>query len=112
MVGCAISLLASRVERARAQAEARAADVRTSEQETVRRMDEFLAVAGHELRTPLTALLVSLELAVRRLHALEATLSVSQGIDVDQLKWERAQVAVLLEKARRQTQRQNRLISD
>lgn len=105
-VGCAISQLASGVERARAQMEA-------SEQETERRMDEFLAVAGHELKTPLTSMLAHLQLAERKLRVLEDVLRApTAAIDVAKFEKDRLQLATMLEQARRQAQRQNRLIGD
>ncbi|MGE5334735.1 MAG: ATP-binding protein [Nitrososphaerota archaeon] len=106
VVGCAISVLASRAERARAQKEA-------SEQEAVRRMDEFLAVAGHELKTPLTSLLAHLQLAERKLRVLDDALRAPTAvIDVARLEQDRLQLATMLEQARRQAQRQKRLIGD
>lgn len=106
VVGCAISLLASRTERARAQKAA-------SELETTRRMDEFLAVAGHELKTPLTSMLVHLQLAERKLRALDDALRAPPAaIDVAKVEKDRLQLATMLEQARRQAQRQNRLIGD
>ncbi len=103
LVGCAISLLASRVERARAQAELLAKALQTSEQETVQRMDEFLGVASHELKTPLTAILANVQLAKRM---------VRDHQDGAQMQMHLAQVAQMLERAERQARRQDRLIND
>ena len=113
IVGCAISLLASRTERARAQKEALAEALRASEQETVRRMDEFLAVAGHELKTPLTSLLAHLQLAERKLRAIDDALSApASDVDVAKLEKDRTQLATMLEQSLGQARRQNRLIGD
>ena len=113
IVGCAISLLASRIEHARAQKEALAEALCASEQETVRRMDEFLAVAGHELKTPLTSLLAHLQLAERKLRAMDDTLRApGSDIDVAKLEKNRTQLATMLEQSLHQARRQNRLIGD
>jgi signal transduction histidine kinase len=39
-------------------------------QETNRRMDEFIGIAGHEFRTPLTTLKANLQMAARRLRRI------------------------------------------
>ncbi len=109
LVGCAISLLASRVERARAQKEALAEALRASEQETVRRMDEFLGVASHELKTPLTSLLANVQLAKRKLRAQETE---PEADALEQRQGHITQAAMLLDNAERQARRQNRLIND
>jgi signal transduction histidine kinase len=41
-------------------------------QETNRRMDEFIGIAGHEFRTPLTTLKANLQMAARRLRRTRA----------------------------------------
>jgi signal transduction histidine kinase len=41
-------------------------------QETTRRMDEFIGIAGHEFRTPLTTLKANLQMAARRLRRTRA----------------------------------------
>ena len=109
LVGCAISLLASRIERARAQTEALAEALRESEQETVRRMDEFLGVASHEMKTPLTSLLANVQMAKRKLRAEEAALDAADSTEFEQ---QLALIAKLLEGAERQARRQDRLIND
>lgn len=113
IVSCAISLLASRIERARAEKEALAEALRASEQETVRRMDEFLAVAGHELKTPLTSLLAHLQLAERKLRAMDDALRApASDVDIAKLEKNRTQLATMVEQSLHQAQRQNRLIGD
>jgi PAS domain S-box-containing protein len=89
-------------ERAEAQASAQAA------RETSRLMDEFIGIAGHELRTPLTTIKASIQLTKRQVARVvraqetlptEAT-SLLQQIDQH------------LERAERQIEMENRLVSD
>src|SRR5262249_54551342 len=109
LVGCAISLLASRVEHARAQTEELARALRASEQETVRRMDEFLGVASHEMKTPLTSLLANIQMARHRVRARETARDTAEGAALESGG---AQLTTLLDGAERQARRQDRLIND
>lgn len=107
LVGCAISLLASRVERARAKNEALADALSASQQETIQRMDEFLGVASHEMKTPLTSLLANVQLAKRKLrdHERDVQSGMAEPRRIEQL-------VSMLENAERQARRQDRLIND
>ncbi len=88
----------------RAEAKARALGL----QETNRRMDEFMSMAGHELTPPLTVIQGNLQLAQRRvmsLARLEGKEPVERADTIDLL-------LQLLTRAERQVQLQNRLLSD
>jgi K+-sensing histidine kinase KdpD len=82
LVGCAISLLSSRIQHARLRAEALARALQAEEQETERRMDTFLGVASHELKTPLTALLTTVQVVARKLQAMRALTGASDASGV------------------------------
>jgi PAS domain S-box-containing protein len=76
-------------------------------QEATRRMDQFLGIASHELKTPLTTVKGNIQLAKRRvrnsLTDIPSGSSLRQKID---------DVQMLLDRAERQVDVQNRLISD
>lgn len=87
-------------EREEARASALAA------QETARRMNMFLGIAGHELRTPVTSIKAGVQIAERALHALLAV-----ALPADALRsLQRAQA--MLARADEQSNRLNRLIED
>ncbi len=76
-------------------------------QEATRRMDQFLGIASHELKTPLTTVKGNIQLAKRRarnsLTDIPPGSSLRQKID---------DIQMLLDRAERQADVQNRLISD
>jgi PAS domain S-box-containing protein len=77
-------------------------------QEATRRMDQFLGIASHELKTPLTTVKGNIQLAKRRAKSSlteipPGSTSLRQKID---------DVQMLLDRAERQADVQNRLISD
>jgi signal transduction histidine kinase len=111
LVGCAISLLASRVAHARTEAEALAEELRESQRESVRRVDEFLGVASHELKTPLTTILANVQLAARKAQNLEKMMR-ARSLDLDALERMPAELAMMLERTERQARRQERLVND
>jgi signal transduction histidine kinase len=91
-----------RLQRERAVAQAAELALR----ETNRRMNEFLSIVSHELRSPLTSALGNIQLAERRGQRLAA------GADAAGVADQVTGVLELLERARRQINRQNRLIGD
>ena len=108
VVGITISIIASRVEHARQQAVGDSADALARElvtRQTNERMDEFLSIASHELRTPLTGIKTSIQLAQRRLKRLSLPENVDQQ---DKL----APTLEVLDIARREVDRQTRLVGD
>lgn len=111
LVGCAISLLASRVAHARTEAEALAEELRESQRETERRVDEFLGVASHELKTPLTTIFANVQLAARKAQNLEKMMR-ARSLDLDALERMPAELTVMLERTERQARRQDRLVND
>ena len=74
--------------------------------EANRRMDEFLGIASHELKTPLTSLIMSIQIAERRVHALALQASAS---DTNQLL---TSIEQMLGRAVYQTRLLNRLVND
>lgn len=74
--------------------------------EANRRMDEFLGIASHELKTPLTSLIMSIQMAERRLHTLASQASLSDTIQP------LAGIEQMLARAVYQTRLLNRLVSD
>lgn len=89
-------------ERAQAQANELAAH------EARERMDAFLGMASHELKTPLATIKGTLQLSRRRLH----TMIQQAQSDTPHLNQQLADMQLLLERAERQVDVQNRLISD
>ncbi len=67
--------------------------------------DEFIGIAGHELRTPITTMKANLQLARRRLNKLLRQHNTTEEQALQLLEQ-------LLERAERQLERQNRLVSD
>jgi signal transduction histidine kinase len=104
IVGAVAGVMARNLERERAQAEERAAELARlaeAERATIERLQEldamksdFVAIASHELRTPLTAMQGSLKTLTQRAHLSEA------------------QQHTLLEMLDRQTDRLTRLVED
>lgn len=74
--------------------------------EANRRMDEFLGIASHELKTPLTSLIMSIQMAERRVHALAQQASAS---DTTQPL---TNIEQMLGRAAHQTRLLNRLVTD
>lgn len=89
-------------ERAEAQASALALH------EANRRMDDFLGIASHEIRTPLTSIKANIQLVQRQLQRLAKDTSLTS----EQLPQHLASVQAMLERAARQVEVQNRLVSD
>jgi signal transduction histidine kinase len=76
--------------------------------EANRRMDEFLGVVSHELRTPLTTIKGNVQLARFRLRTSMREVPVS----MDVLRGMLEEVQMMLDRAERQTNVQNRMVSD
>lgn len=79
-------------------------------EETNRRMNEFLGIAGHEMRTPLTSAKANVQLAARQLRRFLNTLeAVPDGtLNVASLR----RLLMLFERTEQQMNRQQRLIDD
>lgn len=77
-------------------------------EETNRRFDEFLGIAGHELRTPLTTIKGNIQLALRRLQALKRQESGDEGTLGSKLE----KIDRPLHYAEHRVNVQNRMISD
>ncbi len=76
--------------------------------EATRRMDEFIGIASHELKTPLTSIKGNLQLARRRV-----TSTINGGFDDQQrIVNALAGIQLMLDRAERQVDVQNRLVSD
>jgi PAS domain S-box-containing protein len=73
-----------------------------------RRMDEFLGIVSHELRTPLTTIKGNVQLARFRLR----TSLREVPADMDVLRSMLEEVQMMLDRAERQTNVQNRMVSD
>ncbi|HZR39581.1 MAG TPA: HAMP domain-containing sensor histidine kinase, partial [Ktedonobacteraceae bacterium] len=109
LAGAIATLAALVIERQRLlneQAEARGREVAL--REANRRMEEFLGIASHELRTPLTTIKANTQLALRRLKDLLAQPDSIQSAILDKV----AVAYTMLERAERQEDVLNRLISD
>ena len=72
------------------------------------RMDEFLGIVSHELRTPLTTIKGNVQLA--RLRLRTSLREVPANMDV--LRSMMEEVQMMLDRAERQTNVQNRMVSD
>jgi PAS domain S-box-containing protein len=72
------------------------------------RMDEFISIVSHELRTPLTTIKGNIQLAGLRLRS--SLREVPAGNDVLQSMLE--EIQMMLERAERQANVQNRMVSD
>jgi PAS domain S-box-containing protein len=93
-----------RIQREREEARANALALRESN----RRMDEFLGIVSHELRTPLTTIKGNVQLAKFRLRA--SLREVPANMDV--LRNMLEEVQMMLDRAERQANVQNRMVSD
>jgi signal transduction histidine kinase len=88
-------------ERAEAQANALALDTAN------RRMDEFIGIASHEIRTPLTSIKANIQLVQRQMKRL------IEGNTLNEQFTQRLEpMRNMLERAARQVEVQNRLVSD
>ena len=76
--------------------------------EANRRFDEFLSIASHELRTPLAGIKGNIQLALRRLNALQS----DQVPELDVLFEKLNKVQEYLSQAQHRVNVQNRMISD
>lgn len=87
-------------QQARREAEERAGQLA----EVNQRMDSFLSIASHEMRTPLTSVLANIDLLLRRLVGprADSTLTAAQV----------ASMVPFLQRAQRQANRLNSLVSD
>jgi PAS domain S-box-containing protein len=90
----------------REQEEARANELAL--REANRRMDEFLGIVSHELRTPLTTIKGNVQLARLRLRTSFREVPASMDVLRSMLE----EIQMLLERAERQTNVQNRMVSD
>ena len=89
-------------ERAEAQANALALH------EANHRMDEFLGIASHEIRTPLTSIKANIQLVQRQMKRL-----IKENTLIDTPLLQRLEpMQDMLERAARQVEVQNRLVSD
>ena len=88
-------------ERAEAQANVLALDAAN------RRMDEFIGIASHEIRTPLTSIKANIQLVQRQMKRLAETNTTNEPL-LQRLEPMRD----MLERAGRQVEVQNRLVSD
>jgi signal transduction histidine kinase len=77
-------------------------------QQTNRRMDEFIGIAGHEFRTPLTTLKANLQMAARRLRRTRAQ---NNGTPTHELI-PPAELIPLIDRAAASTDRLERLTND
>ena len=76
--------------------------------EANRRMDEFLGIVSHELRTPLTTIKGNVQLARLRLRTSLREVPANMDLLRNMLE----EVQMMLERAERQTNVQNRMVSD
>jgi PAS domain S-box-containing protein len=107
LAGTIAKLAAFVLERERLQRERAAAQAaELALRETNHRMNEFLSIVSHELRSPLTSALGNIQLAERRGQRLAA------GADAAGVADQISGVLELLERARHQINRQNRLVGD
>jgi len=90
----------------REQEEARANELAL--REANRRMDEFLGIISHELRTPLTTIKGNVQLARLRLRTSLKEVPANKDVLRSMLE----EVQMMLERAERQTNVQNRMVSD
>ena len=88
------------------QEEARANELAL--REANRRMDEFLGIISHELRTPLTTIKGNVQLARLRLRTSLKEVPANKDVLRSMLE----EVQMMLERAERQTNVQNRMVSD
>ena len=93
-----------RMQREREEAHANELALR----EANRRMDEFLGIVSHELRTPLTTIKGNVQLARLRLRASLREVPANMEVLRNMLE----EVQMMLERAERQTNVQNRMVSD
>jgi PAS domain S-box-containing protein len=76
--------------------------------ETTRRMDEFIGIASHEMKTPLTSVKGNVQLAQYRLKRMLQRLPAEDESNRSNLE----ELNMLLSRAERQANVQNRLVSD
>ena len=96
-------------ERARLQREQIEAHARElTLQKTKEQMDDFLGIISHELRTPMTTIKGNIQLAKMRLSSAMRNLSEDDAALFHTLE----EVHMMLERAERQANTQNRLIRD
>lgn len=106
-------LSALAIERERLLSEQMAAQARElALVETTRRMDEFLGIASHELRTPLTSMSANVQMAERQIRAIFEAESSASDDGAAGKSSTLGRPAALLERANRQAQRLDRLVTD
>ncbi len=93
-----------RIQREREEARANELALR----EANRRMDEFLGIVSHELRTPLTTIKGNVQLARLRLRTSLREVPADKNVLGSMLE----EVQMMLERAERQANVQNRMVSD
>jgi len=105
-VGRLAALVIERERLQREQTEARAREIALLD--TQEQMDEFLSIVSHELRTPMTTIKGNLQLAKIRLKY------AMRGLPADNTKLQDdlAEIEMLLDRAERQVNTQNRLVRD
>jgi PAS domain S-box-containing protein len=109
LAGAAANLAATIIERD--QLIGQRAELRANElalRETNQRMDEFLGVVSHELRTPLTTIKGNIQLGKLRLRSSLHEVPA----DSDVLRSMLEEIQMMLERAERHVNVQNRLIGD
>jgi signal transduction histidine kinase/PAS domain-containing protein len=90
--------------RERARADARELALRQAKE----RMDEFISIVSHELRTPLTTIKGNIQLARLRLRASLREVPANNDVLRSMLE----EIQMMLERAERQANVQNRMVSD
>jgi signal transduction histidine kinase len=105
-VGRLAALVIERERLQREQTEARAREIALLD--TQKQIDEFLGIVSHELRTPMTTIKGNLQLAKIRLKY------AMRGLPPDhpRLQDDLAEIEMLLDRAERQVNTQNRLVTD
>jgi signal transduction histidine kinase len=93
-----------RMQREREEARANELALR----EANRRMDEFLGIVSHELRTPLTTIKGNIQLARLRLRSSLGEVPVDNAVLHSMLE----EIQLMLERAERQANVQNRMVGD
>ncbi|HZO71183.1 MAG TPA: GAF domain-containing sensor histidine kinase [Ktedonobacteraceae bacterium] len=100
----ALAIERERLQRARAEAQARELVMRIANQ----RMEEFLSIVGHEMRTPLTMIKTGIQLAQRQIATYLQALPLEDTAARDRL----AEIQHILECAERPVNIQDRLMND
>lgn len=100
----ALAIERERLQRERAEAQARELVMRIANQ----RMEEFLSIIGHEMRTPLTTIKTGMQLAQRQIATYLQAIPLEDTAARNRL----AEIQHILECAERPVNIQDRLVSD